>query len=64
VFLWNVLASDVESAKNVFGKVVKDGLEHEHNCNHSVLEYGMERWNFPSAVSNFKHSVKFEVRES
>ena len=43
VILWNVSASDVESAKNVFEKVVKDGLEYEQNCDFSVLEYGKEK---------------------
>jgi chromosome segregation ATPase len=43
VILWNVSASDMESAKNVFEKVVKDGLEYEQNCDFSVLEYGKEK---------------------
>jgi len=43
VILWNALASDAESAKVVFEKVVKGRLEYEHNCNYSVLEFGKEK---------------------
>ena len=43
VILWNVSANDAESAKVVFEKVIKDGLDYEHICDYSVLEYGKEK---------------------
>ena len=43
VILWNVSASDAESAKVVFEKVIKDGLDYEHICDYSILEYGKEK---------------------
>jgi len=43
VILRNVSASDAASAKVVFGKLVKDGLDYEPICDYSVLKYGKEK---------------------